>query len=186
MVIAAPANENECYAMLQAGYEYEGPVAVRYPRGGGDGSYDRKGRSEKIEIGKAKIIRKSKLKKSKIAILSFGAMLERCYTVAEKIDATLVNMRFVKPLDEALLKELAKEHSIFVTVEDNTIAGGAGSAMNEFVLNNNLDIRVKNLGLPDEFLAHGTREEVLEMAGLSEAEILKEIKIEEVNFLDKS
>ncbi len=176
MIIAAPANENECYAMLQAGYEYEGPVAVRYPRGGGDGSYDKKGRSKKIEIGKAKMIRKSKSKKSKIVILSFGAMLERCYAVAEKMDVTLVNMRFVKPLDEELLEELAKKHSIFVTVEDNTVAGGAGSAVNEFVLNNNLDVRVKNLGLPDEFLAHGTREEVLGMAGLSEVEILKEIE----------
>ncbi len=186
MVIAAPANENECYAMLQAGYAYEGPVAVRYPRGGGDGSYSTEGRSEKIKIGQAKIIRKSKLKKSKIAILSFGAMLERCYGVAEKIDATLINMRFVKPLDEELLRRMVKTHSIFVTVEDNTIAGGAGSAVNEFVLNNNLDIRVKNLGLPDEFLSHGTREEVLEMAGLSELGILKEIEIVKNEKRDKS
>ncbi len=170
LVIMAPANENECYAMLEAGYQYKGPAAVRYPRGGGAGEYDER-KKEVIEIGKAKIIREGQ----SIAILSFGAVLDNCRQAAEKLDATLVNMRFVKPLDEELLKKLAAAHKYFVTVEDNVISGGAGSAVNEFVLNNNLSVKVKNLGLSDRFSPHGLREEILALEGLDEDSILKSI-----------
>lgn len=172
MVIMAPSGENECYAMLEAGYKYVGPVVVRYPRGGGAGNYN-SGKSEVIEIGKAKIEKKGK----RIAILSFGAMLDRSKKVAEKLGATLINMRFIKPLDEKILKELSKTHKYFITIEDSTVLGGAGSAVNEFVLDNKLDTKVKNLGLPDEFLPHGTRGEILADAGLDEEGISKSISI---------
>jgi 1-deoxy-D-xylulose-5-phosphate synthase len=168
MIIMAPSNKNECYAMLETGFQHSGPVAVRYPRGGGAGEYDDK-KIEAIEIGKAKIIRAG----GNIAILSFGALLENCKKTAEKLEATLVDMRCVKPLDEELLTKLVQTHKYFVTVEDNVIAGGAGSAVNEFVLNNKLDVQIKNLGLPDEFLPHGTRAEILAVAGLDEDNILK-------------
>lgn len=172
LVIMAPSNENECYAMLEAGYAYPGPAAVRYPRGSGKGAYDIK-KFKPIEIGKAEIIREGK----KIAILVFGALVESSRKAAEKLDATLVNMRFVKPLDEELLQKLAETHEYFVTVEDNAIAGGAGSAVNEFVSRVGLKVKVKNLGLPDKFLGHGTREEVLAEAGLDEEGILNSIKL---------
>jgi 1-deoxy-D-xylulose-5-phosphate synthase len=171
LVVMAPANESECYAMLEAGYEYAGPVAVRYPRGSTLGEYLKK-KPKKVEIGKGEIV----FLKNKVVILSFGAMLDKCTKAANELNATLVNMRFIKPLDEDLLKKLAQTHQYLITVEDNTILGGAGSAVNEFVLNNKLDLKVKNIGLPDMFLAHGSREEVLAEAGLSEESIMKIIK----------
>lgn len=171
MVIMAPSNENECYAMLEAGYTHKGPVAVRYPRGEGIGIYD-ENKKNPIEMGKAKIVREGK----EIAILAFGTMVNDCLEVAEKLGATLVDMRFIKPLDEEMLVKLSSEHKYFITVEDNTIVGGAGSAVNEFALNNRLDVLIKNLGLPDEFLPHGSREEILAEAGLDEEGILKSIK----------
>ncbi|MCK9378955.1 MAG: 1-deoxy-D-xylulose-5-phosphate synthase [Candidatus Moranbacteria bacterium] len=170
MVIMAPSDKNECYSMLESGYKYSGPVAVRYPRGGGEDKFSPK-KVEVMEIGKAKIERKGK----ELAILSFGALTRNCLKAARDRGATLVNMRFVKPLDEELLKKLAKTHKYFVTIEDNTIVGGAGSAVNEFVVNNGLDVKVKNLGLPDKFLQHGTREEILAEAGLDEEGISKSI-----------
>ncbi len=178
IIIMLPANENECYGMLQSGYKYQGPVAVRYPRGGGSGEYTKEGRSEKIEIGKAKIVREVKKvtqKHNKVVILSFGAMLDVCLKVAEKLDGGLVNMRFVKPLDERLLKGLSKKYDIFITVEDNVVASGAGSAVNEFTMREGLEVKVKNLGLPDEFLPHGSRDEILTIAGLDYKGILTDI-----------
>jgi len=171
LIVMAPSDEDECRDMLEAGFEYNGPAIVRYPRGCTNGKYQNKKR-EKIEIGRGKILRPGK----KIAILVFGAMLERCAKVAEELDTTLVNMRFVKPLDEKLITELAKNHQYFITVEDNVVMGGAGSAVNEFVANNNLNVKIKNIGLPDEFLAHGSRDEVLADAGLSEEKIKEVIE----------
>lgn len=171
LIIMAPAGKNDLYAMLELGYKHKGPAAVRYPRGGSEGEYDT-AKIEPLEIGKAKIVRNGK----NVAILSFGALLGNCKKAAEELDATLVDMRFVKPLDENLLQELAASHKYFVTVEDNVIAGGAGSAVNEFILQNKLEIFVKNLGLPDRFLEHGTREEILTEAGLDEDSILNAIK----------
>ncbi|MFA5993586.1 MAG: 1-deoxy-D-xylulose-5-phosphate synthase [Parcubacteria group bacterium] len=168
LVIMAPANKNECYAMLEAGFDYDGPVAVRYPRGGEVGEFD-EGKMEKIIIGQAKLLRTGK----QVAILVFGALVERAKLVAENLDATLVNMRCVKPLDEKMLTELAETHRYFITLEDNVVAGGAGSAVNEWVLNHKLDVQVKNIGLPDKNLEHGSREEVLTDAGLS-GELIEE------------
>ncbi|EKE15887.1 MAG: hypothetical protein ACD_11C00090G0012 [uncultured bacterium] len=176
LVIMVPANKNECYSMLETGYNYPGPAAVRYPRGGSSDEF-RKTECNFLKIGKAEIVRKGK----DIAILSFGTLLENCAKAAENLDATLVNMRFVKPLDEELIKHLSKTHKYFVTIEDNSIVGGAGSAVNEFVLNNDLNVKVKNLGLPDEFLPHGTREEILTEVGLDEEGIFNSIG----NFISK-
>jgi 1-deoxy-D-xylulose-5-phosphate synthase len=170
LIIMAPSDENECYRMLEAGYEFIGPAAVRYPRAVGIGKYDKQ-KYEPIEIGKAKNIREGK----EIAILAFGAMVNSAKHAAEKLNATLVDMRFIKPLDEELLKKIAQTHKYFITIEDNVIAGGAGSAVNEFILNAGLNIPIRNLGLPDKFLAHGTREEILAGAGMDENGILDSI-----------
>lgn len=170
IVIMAPSNENECYAMLEAGYNYNGPAAVRYPRGSGQGEYNSQ-KYEPMEIGKAQIIREGK----NIAILAFGAMVNESKKASEKLNATLVDMRFIKPLDEELLKKLAQSHTCFVTVEDNVIAGGAGSAVNEFFSSQGIMTAIKNLGLPDKILEHGSREEILAEVGLDEEGILKSI-----------
>jgi 1-deoxy-D-xylulose-5-phosphate synthase len=161
MVIMAPADENECRVMLTTGFDYNGPAAIRYPRGGGPGVVVSKN-LETMPIGKADLLRRS----HGIAILSFGAMLAPAAEVAAELDATLVNMRFVKPLDEALILELAKDHDGFVTIEDNAVAGGAGSAVAECLAAHGVTLPILHLGLPDVYLEHGTREEVLSEAGL--------------------
>lgn len=170
LVVMAPSDENECYAMLEAGYDYAGPAAVRYPRGNGEGGYER-GKYGMIDIGKAKIIQEGK----NIAILAFGAMVSKSRKAAKELDATLVDMRFVKPLDEELLKKISESHKYFITVEDNVIAGGAGSAVNEFILRSKIGVSIKNIGLPDKILEHGSREEILSDAGLDEDNILNSI-----------
>lgn len=178
MIVLAPADFAESKKMLQFAYDHKGPTAVRYPRAGGEEKLTKNG--GEIKLGKAKVLNEGK----DIAILTFGAMAERCEKVAQKVGATLVNMRFVKPIDEKLLEKLSKTHKYFVTVEDNALLGGAGSAVNEFVFKEGLGVSVHNIGLPDEFLPHGSRDEVLDEAGLSEkniARIIKElyIKIDE-------
>ncbi|MFZ2188431.1 MAG: 1-deoxy-D-xylulose-5-phosphate synthase [Candidatus Moraniibacteriota bacterium] len=170
LIVMAPSDEHECYAMLEAGYNYPGPAAVRYPKGANLCGCGGK-KSQPIEIGKAKVAREGK----DVAILAFGTMLGRSKKAAEAIDATLVDMRFIKPLDEELLRELAKTHQYFVTVEDNVVMGGAGSAVNEFFAKAGLNVRIKNLGLPDEFLSHGMRGEILAEVGLDEEGILEAI-----------
>ncbi|HOF42363.1 MAG TPA: 1-deoxy-D-xylulose-5-phosphate synthase [Candidatus Moranbacteria bacterium] len=170
-VIMTPTGRNECYSMLKTGYDHKGPAAVRYPRANVKDEYSMT-RNEAIEIGKADVVCKGK----DIAILAFGPLVENCRKATDELGATLVNMRFVKPLDEELLKNLAKTHKYFVTVEDNAISGGAGSAVNEFFAREKIKVFIKGLGLPDKFLDHGTREEILIEAGLDEEGILKSIK----------
>jgi 1-deoxy-D-xylulose-5-phosphate synthase len=170
LVIMVPSNGDECYSMLELGYEYAGPAAVRYSKKNIFWEYSKK-KLKPLEIGKASIIREGK----NIAFLAFGTMVDSCKRAAEYIGGTLVDMRFVKPLDEELLKKLAKSHNYFVTIEDNVIAGGAGSAVNEFISREGLKIGIKNLGLPDQFLGHGFREEILAEAGLDEEGILNSI-----------
>jgi 1-deoxy-D-xylulose-5-phosphate synthase len=160
-VIMAPADENECRAMLSTGFQHAGPAAIRYPRGTGPGAsihHD----LETLPIGKAELRRRG----HGLALLSFGAMLAPAATIAAELDATLVNMRFVKPLDEALIVELANSHDGFVTLEDNAVAGGAGSAVAECLAAHGITQPILQLGLPDAYLEHGSREEVLAMAGL--------------------
>ncbi len=171
MLIMVPSDENECRQMLYTGYQYKGPAAVRYPRGNGNGMTPDTD-MQLFPIGKAKILRRG----SKIAILAFGPLLAACQQAAEALDATLVDMRFVKPLDEALLTELAATHPLFVSVEDNAIMGGAGSAINEFIAQSALNVRCVNLGLPDQFIKHGTQEQIYAELGLDAAGILASIK----------
>lgn len=170
LTILAPANAEECQEMLGWGYQYNGPVIVRYPRDEAISSQSKN--LLKIILGKAEKIRDGE----KIVILAFGTMLNNCRVVAEKFNATLVNMRFVKPLDKEMIRELAKNHKVFVTVEDGVALGGAGSAVAEFVAEEGLSVQVKNLGLPDKFLDHGTRKELLAEASLDELGIEKFVK----------
>ena len=171
ILVMAPADEAECRAMLTTGFRYPGPAAIRYPRGGGPGvavptSLDA------LPIGKADLRRRGR----RLAILSFGAMLAPATEIAEELDATLVNMRFVKPLDEALLADLAGTHDAFVTVEDNVVAGGAGSAVAECLAARGINLPILHLGLPDAYLEHGSREQLLSVAGLDLPGIRKAIR----------
>jgi 1-deoxy-D-xylulose-5-phosphate synthase len=170
MIIMAPADENECRMMLSTGFQHHGPAAVRYPRGSGPGVALSK-ELETLPIGKAELRRRG----HGLALLSFGAMLAPAAEIAAELDATLVNMRFVKPLDEAMILELAKTHEAFVTLEDNAIAGGAGSAVAECLAAHGVAMPILHLGLPDVYLEHGSREEVLTMAGLDLPGIRKAI-----------
>ena len=171
MIVMAPADENECRQMLSTGLSLNQPSAVRYPRGQGLGVAIEKN-LKTISVGKAIVKRKG----HKLAILSFGALYAAASAAAEKFDASLVNMRFVKPLDTQLLKELATSHTAFITLEDNAIAGGAGSAVCEFLQEENISIPVLNLGLPDEFVEHGSREECLAHVNLDTHGIIKSIE----------
>ncbi|PHS72644.1 MAG: 1-deoxy-D-xylulose-5-phosphate synthase [Cycloclasticus sp.] len=161
MVIMAPADENECRQMLSTGIQYDGPSTVRYPRGKGPG-ISVNNTLETIEIGSAKKIRDGK----DIAFLAFGSTVAASLEVADKLNATVVNMRFVKPLDEAMIDTIAAYHSTIFTVEENVIKGGAGSAINEYINAQSSSVNVINIGLPDINLEHGSREELLEEAGL--------------------
>ena len=161
MVVMAPADENECRLMLSTAFAHEGPAAVRYPRGTGPGAVISRA-LDTLPIGKAQLRRRGR----GLAILSFGTLLAPAAEIAAELDATLVNMRFIKPLDEALLVELAQTHDAFVTVEDNAIAGGAGSGVAECFASLGITAPMLHLGLPDVYLEHGSRDEVLSMAGL--------------------
>jgi 1-deoxy-D-xylulose-5-phosphate synthase len=170
MLVAAPADENECRALLTTAYLHDGPAAVRYPRGTGPGAKI-DAELNPLPIGKADVRRRG----SRLAILAFGSPLTAALAVGEELGATVVNMRFVKPLDEALIVELARTHEAFVTVEDNAIAGGAGSAVAEFLAAKALSNTVLQLGLPDAFLEHASREQLLAEAGIDAAGIRKAI-----------
>ena len=175
MTIMAPSNENECRQMLSTGFKLNTPAAVRYPRGVGPG-VKLDSTLNTLAVGKGEICRTGK----NIAILAFGSVLEAGLEVAEKLNATIANMRFVKPLDEKLLLELATQHDVLITLEDNAVMGGAGSAVNEALLKLQLQNRILNLGLPDYFMEHASREELLHDAGLSTSGILHAIE----DFLD--
>jgi 1-deoxy-D-xylulose-5-phosphate synthase len=172
MLIMAPADEQECRSMLSTGFRHAGPAAIRYPRGTGPGVAAGTA-LETLPIGKAELRRRGR----GLAILSFGAMLAPAAEIADEINATLANMRFVKPLDETLILELAKEHQAFVTLEDNAIAGGAGSAVAECLAAHGVTLPILHLGLPDAYLEHGTREEVLSEAGLDLPGIRQAIRV---------
>ncbi len=166
MVVMAPADENECRRMLSTGFRHAGPAAVRYPRGSGPGvalTTD----LDTISIGKADLVRRGR----RIAFLVFGALMEPAAAVAAQLGATLVNMRFVKPLDEAMLLDLARSHEGLVTIEDNAIMGGAGSAVSEYLASQQITLPVLHLGLPDAWLEHMSREDMLASVGLDVAGI---------------
>jgi 1-deoxy-D-xylulose-5-phosphate synthase len=169
MTIMAPANENECRQMLYTGHQHEGPAAVRYPRGKGPGAAIMP-KMTSLPIGQAERVRKGS---HDLVILSFGALLDQAEVAADKLDATLVNMRFIKPIDRDMIKQVARRHSHIITLEDNVIQGGAGSFVNEILHELGMQIPVLNMGLPDQFQDHGTREELLEEAGLSSVQIIQ-------------
>lgn len=162
MVVMTPADENECRQMLYTGFCHDGPAAVRYPRGTGPG-VPLCEEMLALPIGKAELRREGR----RVAILAFGVMLDLALQIAEDIDATVVNMRFVKPLDESIIGELSRAHDLLVTIEENVVAGGAGSAVNEYLAATGMTIPVMNYGLPDRLIQHGSREDMLHDAGLT-------------------
>ncbi|HNP02616.1 MAG TPA: 1-deoxy-D-xylulose-5-phosphate synthase [Agitococcus sp.] len=171
IVICAPADENECRQLLYTAYQHQGCAAVRYPRGTGTG-INIEAQMTAIPIGKGEIKRLGQ----KVAILAFGSMLSPSLQAAENLNATVANMRFVKPLDEQLIRELAQEHSLLVTVEEHAIMGGAGSAVNEFICAQGLGISVLNLGIPDAFIEHASHSDMLKACGLDAQGIINTIK----------
>ncbi|MCF6337016.1 MAG: 1-deoxy-D-xylulose-5-phosphate synthase [Gammaproteobacteria bacterium] len=161
MIVMAPADEAECRQMLNTGYQHNGPSAVRYPRGFGPGTQPAQD-FETLPLGKAEVRRRG----SHVAILAFGSRVAPAITAGETLDATVVNMRFVKPLDEDLILEMAAQHSLIVTVEENAVAGGAGSGINECLAAHGVTIAIHNLGLPDHFVEHGEHGTLLSQCGL--------------------
>ncbi|HDZ8838696.1 TPA: 1-deoxy-D-xylulose-5-phosphate synthase [Aeromonas veronii] len=172
MVVMTPSDENECRQMLYTGYLHQGPAAVRYPRGSSLSDAHISSEMQALELGKGCILREGK----GTAILAFGTLLHHAKAAAEALDATLVDMRFVKPMDEALVLSLAASHDHFVTIEDNAIMGGAGSAVNELLMRSKQCKPVLNLGLPDRFVEQGTQQEIYALLGLDDAGIQRSIE----------
>lgn len=162
MVLMAPADENECRQMLYTGHCLDQPAAVRYPRGAGPGVEVERAMTA-LPIGKAQLRRKGR----DMAILAFGVTLDIALEVAEQVNATVVNMRFIKPIDEEMILQMAEGHEQLVTIEENVVPGGAGSAVNEVLAAHNVNVRVANYGLPDRLIQHGSRDDMLRDAGLT-------------------
>lgn len=171
LIIMAPSSKKECRLMLQTAFQYKGPAIVRYPRGSGEGE-DAEDNLNQLEIGKAKIVRQGE----EVVIVVFGSLLFKALQVAKKINATVVDMRFIKPLDNELLLSLAQQYRFMVTIEENVLAGGAGSAVNELMVANQATIKLLNLGLPDTFIHHATQEQQLTSIGLDTIGIETSIK----------
>ena len=182
MVIMAPKDENECRQMLHTAYVYKGPTAVRYPRGNGLGVEIQQQLTE-LEIGKAELLLELNTEHDEgISILAFGSRVQPALDVAKQLASRLdvairvVNMRFVKPLDEQIIRDLAERTSLFVTVEEHAVMAGAGSAVNEFLAQAQIVKPILNLGLPDEFLAQASHAEMLTDCGLDADGIQKSIE----------
>ncbi len=171
MVIATPSDENETRLLLNTAYQHRGPSSVRYPRGSGTG-VEIESALRVTEIGKAQLKRQG----LQTVILSFGALLHEAVPVAEELNATLIDMRFVKPLDESLLLELADSTSLFVSLEENSIMGGAGSAVLEFLQQQNIFTPVLQLGLPDRYIEHGKQQDMRSECGLDSSGIRQAIE----------
>jgi 1-deoxy-D-xylulose-5-phosphate synthase len=176
MVIMTPANGAETRQMLTTGFLHDGPAAVRYPRGAAHGEAPDKTLTA-VEFGKAERCRETSAPASEaIALLVFGSLLETATEVAETLDASLYNMRFVKPLDADCVLAAAKSHHLLVTIEENAIAGGAGSAVNELLTGHGIKTEVLNLGIPDRFVEHGAPELILSDCGLDREGLLRSIR----------
>ncbi|WP_444928528.1 1-deoxy-D-xylulose-5-phosphate synthase [Microbulbifer sp. SSSA002] len=171
LAIAAPSDENECRQLLYTAYQHQGPAAVRYPRGTGMGTAINKEMTE-LPIGKGRLLRQG----SGVAILSFGTLLGPAMAAAEQLGASVADMRWVKPLDEALIDELADSHQLLVTIEENTIAGGAGSAVLEYLNSSARSMPVLQLGLPDQIIEHGKHKDLLAAIGLNASGIEEQIR----------
>ena len=182
IIIMSPSDENECWKMLSTGYNYPGPAAIRYPRGEGPGAEISKTFSS-LEIGKARIINEAV---SDFVILSFGNMLSLSMEIADTLNCSLVDMRFIKPLDEELIEKYAKAYKHIISIEENVVTGGAGSAVNEFLSKIGYSEKLKIFGIPDEFPIVGSQEDQREAAGLTKDKILEKLS-EELNLknLDK-
>ena len=179
MIIMAPADESSAWKMLNTGYEYEGPVAVRYPRGEGMGTAYQKN-EETIEIGKSITVLNST--NNEVIILSFGSLLSSALKAGENLNARVVDMRFIKPIDYKLLDEIKNNYKLIVTLEDNVIAGGAGSAVNEYLMKLNSKSSILNLGLPDQFIEHADQEQQKILNGLDGNGVEKSIQ-EKLNLI---
>ena len=177
MVVMAPADERECRNMLYTAYMHEGPISVRYPRGAGVG-VEQEEEMTALEIGKASVERNGE----GTAILSFGSMLTAAMDAGERLNATVVNMRFVKPIDEELVTEITSSHDLIVTIEEHVVAGGAGSAVNEVLAKHGILTRTVNLGLPDEHVDHGVPKLVFAKYGMDADAIVQ--KVEAIRGLD--
>ena len=171
MIVMAPSDEDETHKLLSTGYHHKGPAAVRYPRGKGPGTEIERN-LDPVPIGRAI----SRRKGHSVAILAFGSMVKPALEAAEMIDATVADMRFVKPLDQELIGDLATSHQLIVTLEENTVMGGAGSAVNEYLVQENYSTPILNLGLPDRFLEHGKVPDMLAEVGLNSDAIATAIK----------
>lgn len=171
MLIAAPSDENECRQLLTTAYRFKGPAAVRYPRGTGTGAAIEQALTE-LPIGKGVTTRQGK----QVAILNFGTLLPAALEAAEKLNASVCDMRFVKPLDTDLIREMAQSHDLLVTLEENSIQGGAGSAVAEYLNSQAIVMPVLQLGLPDEFIDHGKHPQLLAEAGLNADGIYRSIE----------
>jgi 1-deoxy-D-xylulose-5-phosphate synthase len=167
-----PSDEQETRLMLSTGFYHKGPAAIRYPRGTGPDSDVSEG-LESIEIGQSRVVLEGSLNK---IFLNFGALLHEARDVCEKLDFTLIDMRFVKPLDKVVLKKYLKNADLFVSLEDGSVAGGAGSAVLEFCSEENIDIRSKIFGIPDKFIEHASREEMIAECGLDSSSLEERIK----------
>jgi len=170
MLIAAPSNEEECRRLLSTAYHHTGPSAVRYPRGCGPGT-EIPATLEPLPVGQGLVRRTTGRKDKRIAFLSFGATVNAALAAGENLDATVADMRFVKPLDEALVRQLAQSHDLLVTTEENVVMGGAGAAVSEYLASQGLTPKILHLGLPDRFVEHGDHATLLARCGLDAAGI---------------
>ena len=173
MIVMTPSDENNTWKMLNTGFNYQGPASIRYPRGSGPGAKVEKNDST-IELGKSSLIKDSEDKK--IAIMNFGSTLGLAAELAEDFSSCLIDMNFVKPLDHKRIKGLAEEYKLLITIEENAIKGGAGSAVAEFLADNNLRVSLLNFGISDEFVQHGSQEHQKVSSGLGKEEITEKIR----------
>jgi 1-deoxy-D-xylulose-5-phosphate synthase len=172
LIIAAPSNENDCRQMLVSAYNHTGPAAVRYPRGEGTGVRIEP-QLRGVEIGKGQIVREGE----EIAILNFGVLLTEAEKAGEALNATVADMRWVKPLDTDLIMQLAQTHSRFITVEENVVAGGAGSGVAEYLASQGLNIEIRHVAIDDRFIDHASQGETRIDAGLSCDDILEQANL---------
>ena len=172
MIVMTPSDENETRKLLTTGFFHNGPASIRYPRGSGP-NVDVENDLTPIEIGKGRLITEES---KNLIIINFGALLDQAKEVANTLGLTLIDMRFVKPLDEDILRKYLSEAEAFVSIEDGSVAGGAGSAVQEFCSDNNINIKSKLFGIPDVFIEHQSREEMIEESGLTASKIIKEIE----------
>jgi 1-deoxy-D-xylulose-5-phosphate synthase len=169
-VIMAPTDENECRQMLYTAYQLDAPTAVRYPRGGGLGTTPEK-KMTALPVGKGEIRRQGK----RVALLAFGSMLGSALAAAESLDATVANMRFVKPMDAELVLELAHGHELLVTLEENAVISGAGSEVARVLEEAGIAVQTLRIGLPDRFIDHGDQQQLLAEIGLETQQIVERV-----------